>query len=195
MGLKLDFYEYRPDIGQVVDRVWYSCTIPLAGTKTRKDTGRPYVDATITTPPAFSRIPCHGYLVITHITEDDLKAKVSSIVYGGVPTVKSAEIEADVPPPSLVVRAARTGAIASGRIRLGTKGWFVGKPPEEIEADFAGYTASPATPWVQIGKTSDDFAVQVKLVKVAPIDSERSLALGDYYISPPTRVVVNLPGR
>jgi hypothetical protein len=191
--LELDFYEYRPDIGMVIERVWYTARLPLSEAKERRDAGRPYVAINITSPAALSRIPCEGYLVITRVGEEGGRDQLTTIIYGGVPTVKSAEIEADEPSAEMIGRMARRGAHAMGLVRAGNKGCFVGRPDDEIENDFKGYTACPAETWVQIGKTSEPFVVQVKLQKAAPIDTERSLALGTFFIYHPARVVVTLP--
>ena len=193
-ALKLDFYEYRPDLNGVVDRVWWSCALDPSDARLRKDTRRPYVSLAIGTPPFLSRIPCDGYLTVDIVEPGREKDRVFTAVYDGVPTVKSSVIEANVPPPNLLAHVARRGAHAFGLIRPGPAGYRYGWTSEQLESEYAGYTACPDTPWIQIGKTSDSVTVQVRLEKVAPIDTERSFALGSFYIYHPTRVVVNFPG-
>jgi len=162
---------------------WTTLTIP-PGTKPGVKNTRLTLSATYDEPV---RIPA-----ALHVTLEARSGKSSIPVLafeypgGGIPTVRSKTIDADVKSPDLVALEAAAGK------PVGVCRTVMPSTPEEIEADFPGYGALPAEKWVQLNTTDDQFVVQLKLQKMAPEDVHRDLGAGVYYIYGVTRLVVHV---
>lgn len=132
--------------------------------------------------PAPRRIPAKGDLTFYFMGSPVLRSRYGDGV-SAIPTVRSATIDADEPPPEM---KALSGA------PIGVCRTTMPSTPEEIEADFAGYTGLPDEKWVQLNPTTDRFTLQVRLRKMPPVDDHRDLGAGIYYIYGVDSLVVHV---
>lgn len=65
---------------------------------------------------------------------------------------------------------------------------------EELTPDeFPGYDGLPSEQWIQLNPSTDEYVVQVKVLKVKPADIYRSISRGEYFVYTPTSVLLRPP--
>jgi hypothetical protein len=65
---------------------------------------------------------------------------------------------------------------------------------EELSLDeFPGYDELPPVRWIQLNPSTDEYVVQIKVLKVKPVDRYRSISRGNYFIYTPTSIVLRPP--
>lgn len=163
----LAFHERQ--LGGISEDYWSVATVPFQAPtyKENRMVLRAPVDQTIRE----CRIPSTGRLYIIGAGG----TVVHTLDYA-VPSVRSKIMDQ-------VARPVATAGPQIGLVRT-----------EELTSDeFPGYDELPSERWIQLNPSTDRYVVQIKVLKMKPVDIYRSISRGEYFVYAPTSIVLRPP--